>query len=166
MDALVFNPTESRSTRYTQSISYIQALLADETDWVAGLANTVAVLHQGLGFFWTGFYRVRGKVLVLGPFQGPVAVAGIAQNKGVCGTAWAEQRTQIVPDVHAFAGHIACNPDSRSEIVLPIFAHNQVALILDIDSRQRNDFDASDQSPLEKLCTWLEEWLPLTNFGS
>ena len=159
MKPLFIDPTLPRSTRYATTLQYIQALLTDETDWVAGLANTVAALREGLGFFWIGFYRVHGQELVLGPFQGAVACVHIAYGKGVCGKAWSQKQTQVVPDVEAFPGHIACNAASRSEIVVPLVIDQQVVLVLDIDSTKPNDFDAIDQVNIEKLCTWLQTWL-------
>ncbi|MDP2188374.1 MAG: GAF domain-containing protein [Sphingobacteriaceae bacterium] len=141
-----------KAGRYAELLPQIEALLQAETDLVANLANVAAVLKEAFGFFWVGFYEVKAGVLVLGPFQGPLACTRIPLGKGVCGTAWAEKRTQLVPDVDAFPGHIACSSASRSEIVVPIFEKNrEVRLVLDVDSDQLNDFDADDQRYLEEL---------------
>ena len=141
-----------KAGRYAELLPQIEALLQAETDLVATLANVAAVLQEAFGFFWVGFYEVKAGVLVLGPFQGPLACTRIQLGKGVCGTAWAEKRTQLVPDVDAFPGHIACSSASRSEIVVPIFEKNgEVRLVLDVDSDQLNDFDANDQRYLEEL---------------
>jgi L-methionine (R)-S-oxide reductase len=141
-----------KAGRYVELLPQIEALLQAETDLVANLANVAAVLKEAFGFFWVGFYEVKAGVLVLGPFQGPLACTRIQLGKGVCGTAWAEKRTQLVPDVDAFPGHIACSSASRSEIVVPIFEKNgEVRLVLDVDSDQLNDFDANDQRYLEEL---------------
>ena len=107
-------------------------------------------------FFWVGFYIVRQNQLVLGPFQGPIACTRIHYGKGVCGTAWAEARTILVPDVNAFPGHIACSSGSKSEIVIPVFKNAAVALVLDVDSDRLNDFDADDQKALEQVARFLE----------
>jgi GAF domain-containing protein len=124
---------------------------------VANLANIAAALREAFGFFWVGFYVVQGQELVLGPFQGPIACTRIAYGRGVCGTAWKEQKTQLVPDVEAFPGHIACSSASKSEIVVPAFHKGEVALVLDVDSDQLDDFDAVDQRYLEALMGMLEK---------
>jgi GAF domain-containing protein len=131
-------------------------LVQGESDLTANLANIAAALKEACGFFWVGFYEVKAGMLVLGPFQGPLACTRIQLGKGVCGTAWAEKRTQLVPDVDAFPGHIACSSASRSEIVVPIFGKDgEVRLVLDVDSDQLNDFDADDQQYLEQLSALL-----------
>jgi L-methionine (R)-S-oxide reductase len=141
-----------KAGRYAELLPQIEALLQAETDLVANLANVAAVLKEAFGFFWVGFYEVKAGVLVLGPFQGPLACTRIQLGKGVCGTAWAEKCTQLVPDVDAFPGHIACSSASRSEIVVPVFGKDgEVRLVLDVDSDQLNDFDANDQQYLEEL---------------
>lgn len=141
-----------KAGRYAELLPQIEALLQAETDLVANLANVAAVLKEAFGFFWVGFYEVKAGVLVLGPFQGPLACTRIQLGKGVCGTAWAEKSTQLVPDVNAFPGHIACSSASRSEIVVPVFGKDgEVRLVLDVDSDQLNDFDANDQQYLEEL---------------
>ncbi|GIV36545.1 MAG: hypothetical protein KatS3mg032_0924 [Cyclobacteriaceae bacterium] len=147
----------SKSEKYAELYPQLQALLADEADLTANLANATAALRQTFGFFWVGFYLVKGEELVLGPFQGTVACSRIGFGKGVCGTAWKEKRTLIVPDVDAFPGHIACNALSRSEIVVPGFKQGQVALVLDVDSDRLNDFDDTDAAGLEKIMRLLEQ---------
>ena len=115
------------------------------------MAETAALIQERMGFFWTGFYRVDGDSLVLGPFQGPAACLRIGYGKGVCGTAWKEDRTQVVPDVEAFPGHIACSSLSRSEIVVPIHKDGRVQAVLDIDSKELGTFDDTDAIWLEKI---------------
>lgn len=132
-------------------------LLDDERDLIAAMANFSALIHDTFGWHWVGFYRVAGAELVLGPFQGPVACTRIAYGKGVCGSAWKEERTLVVPDVSAFPGHIACSPHSRSEIVVPIRARDgRVAAVLDIDSEVPDDFGTVDAHGLETLCETLQ----------
>ncbi len=155
-EELLIDSTLDKAARYEQCLPQIKALIADEPNAIANLANTAAALKQFFGFLWVGFYVVENDSLVLGPFQGPIACTRIAKGKGVCGTAWQEKKTQVVPDVDAFPGHIACSSDSRSEIVVPIFdANNEVKAILDIDSSSLNTFDATDQKYLEALCRML-----------
>jgi GAF domain-containing protein len=141
----------TKSEKYQTVIPQIEALITDEEDLYANLANISAALKEAFGFFWVGFYLVKGEQLVLGPFQGPIACTRINPGKGVCGTAWVEKKTQLVPDVEAFAGHIACSAASKSEIVIPIFKGGEVVMVLDVDSDQLDDFDAVDQENLEKL---------------
>ena len=115
------------------------------------MANVAAMIHATFGFWWTGFYRVAGEELVLGPFQGPLACSRIAYGRGVCGTAWQEARTQVVPDVEQFPGHIACSSASKSEIVVPLFKDDKVTAVLDIDSEQLATFDETDKLWLERI---------------
>ncbi|MBQ6956602.1 MAG: GAF domain-containing protein [Bacteroidales bacterium] len=115
------------------------------------MANVAALIHSTFGFWWTGFYRVVDNELLLGPFQGPVACMHIGYGKGVCGTAWKERRTVVVPDVEQFPGHIACSSESRSEIVVPVIQHDNVVAVLDIDSRELATFDDVDRGWLEKI---------------
>jgi len=136
---------------YEQVLPQIAALTAGESDLIANMANAAAVLHEAFGFWWTGFYRVEGEQLVLGPFQGPVACTRIAYGRGVCGTAWQRGETVVVPDVHAFAGHIACSSASNSEIVVPVWREGQVIAVLDIDSTDYGTFDDTDRRYLEQL---------------
>ena len=130
----------------------LAALLEGECDPIAKMANVAAVLHESFGFWWTGFYRVAGNELILGPFQGPVACMHIPFGKGVCGTAWARGETVVVPDVETFPGHIACSSASRSEIVVPVFGPDgSVTAVLDIDSDRLATFDEEDKVGLEKI---------------
>ena len=134
----------------------LTALLEGETDAIAKMANVAAVLHETFGFWWTGFYRVTGDELVLGPFQGPVACMHIPFGKGVCGTAWKRNETVVVPDVEQFPGHIACSSASRSEIVVPVHGPDgAVTAVLDIDSDRLATFDEEDKVWLEKIVTLL-----------
>jgi GAF domain-containing protein len=142
---------------YQALLPQVEALITGEQDLVANLANIAAALREAFGFFWVGFYVVQGQELVLGPFQGPIACTRIAYGRGVCGTAWKEQKTQLVPDVEAFPGHIACSSASKSEIVVPAFQNGEVFLVLDVDSDQLDDFDAVDQRYLEALMGLLEK---------
>jgi GAF domain-containing protein len=141
----------TKAENYQLLLPQIEALLAGETDMIAKMANVAAVLHQTFGFWWTGFYRVVGNELVLGPFQGPVACMHISFGRGVCGTAWQRQETVIVPYVHEFAGHIACSSESKSEIVVPVFSSGNVIAVLDIDSAAYNTFDDTDKQYLEQI---------------
>ena len=160
--------TNDRAIRYQTLLPQIDSLIAGETDLIANLSNIAAALKQTFNFFWVGFYIVKkvsptsaGETLsppleakgslVLGPFQGPVACTRIAFGKGVCGTAWKEKKTIIVPDVDAFPGHIACNSASKSEIVVPVIQDNEVVMVLDVDSDSLNAFDKTDQQYLELL---------------
>lgn len=145
-----------KAEKYSLLTEQIRSLIEGETDGVALMANICAAIHEAMGFWWTGFYRVKNGELVLGPFQGPVACMHIGFGKGVCGTAWKEQRTIIVPDVEQFPGHIACSSLSRSEIVVPIFSQNgEVTGVLDIDSKELATFDDIDQQYLERICKML-----------
>ena len=144
-----------KECKYQELLQEVEALTAGETDEIANMANIAAAIHAKMGFHWTGFYRVCGDVLVLGPFQGPVACTRIAFGRGVCGTAWKEARTLIVPDVDQFPGHIACSALSRSEIVVPILRAGAVVAELDIDSAELDTFDAVDEHYLTVLLTSL-----------
>src|ERR1700743_1761991 len=130
-----------KKEQYQSLIPQIEALLEGETDLVANLANISAALKEQFKWLWVGFYMVKGDELVLGPFQGPVACTRIAKGKGVCGAAWEQGKTLVVPDVEAFPGHIACSSASRSEIVIPIYHHDQVVGVLDVDSEELDQFD-------------------------
>ena len=141
----------TKAETYQSLLPQIQALVEGETDTIAIMANVAAALHQTFCFWWTGFYRVIGNELVLGPFQGPVACMHIPFGRGVCGTAWQRQETMIVPNVHQFAGHIACSSESKSEIVVPVFRDGQVIAVLDIDSAEYNTFDAIDKEYFEQM---------------
>lgn len=140
-----------KEKKYDLLLRQTNALAEGETDDIALMANLAAAIHDTFHFWWTGFYRVVGEQLVLGPFQGPLACTRIAYGRGVCGTAWKEQRTLVVSDVHQFPGHIACSSASQSEIVVPIFRNNAIIGVLDIDSEHLNTFDETDQIWLEKI---------------
>ena len=127
----------------------------ENVDVIANMANMAAMLHETFGFWWTGFYRVIGEELVLGPFQGPLACTRIAYGRGVCGTAWKERRTVVVPDVEEFPGHIACSSASRSEIVVPVWNNKKIVAVLDIDSDNLNTFDQTDADYLERMVAFL-----------
>ena len=142
-----------KENKYQELLQEAEALTGGETDEIANMANLAAAIHAKFGFHWVGFYRVQGEELVLGPFQGPVACTRIRYGRGVCGTAWKEKRTLIVPDVEQFPGHIACSALSRSEIVIPIVREGTVVAELDIDSAERNTFDAVDEAWLTRLLT-------------
>lgn len=142
---------ESKDKTYEEAYKQIVGLLEGETDLIAKMANVAALLHETFHFWWTGFYRVSGNELILGPFQGPIACMHIAYGRGVCGSAWKEQRTLVVPDVHQFPGHIACSSASNSEIVVPVFDGDEIIAVLDIDSEHFNTFDEVDQQWLEKI---------------
>jgi len=141
----------SKTDKYATLLPQIQSVVSGEPDMIANMANIASMLHETFHFWWTGFYRVIDGVLVLGPFQGPLACTRIKRGKGVCGTAWAEQQTIIVPDVDAFPGHIACSSLSRSEIVVPVKRNGEVIAVLDIDSKDLNTFDSTDQKYLEQI---------------
>ena len=141
-----------KTEKYRLLERQVAALLEGETDVIAKMANVAAVLHETFGFWWTGFYRVAGNELVLGPFQGPVACMHIPFGKGVCGTAWKRNETVVVPDVEQFPGHIACSSASRSEIVVPVHGPDgAVTAVLDIDSDRLATFDEEDRVWLEKI---------------
>ena len=140
-----------KEEKYALLYKQIAALIEGERDTIANMANIAAMIHFTFNFWWTGFYRVCGKELVLGPFQGPLACSRIAYGRGVCGTAWKEQTTQVVPDVEQFPGHIACSSLSRSEIVVPVWDNEKVIAVLDIDSEHLATFDSIDQEWLEKI---------------
>jgi GAF domain-containing protein len=142
--------------KYALLVEQIRSLIDGETDSVAVMANVCAAIHETMGFFWTGFYRVVGHELLLGPFQGPVACMHIGYGRGVCGTAWKQQQTIVVPDVEQFPGHIACSSLSRSEIVVPVFSKSgEVMAVLDIDSKELATFDDTDRHYLEQICALL-----------
>lgn len=147
---------ESKTERYEGLYRQIEAVLESEDDEIANMANISAMISATFCFWWTGFYRVCGDELILGPFQGPMACARIAFGKGVCGTAWRLKETVIVPDVDAFPGHIACSSASRSEIVVPVFdTEGIVKAVLDIDSKELDTFDETDRIWLEKIVNLL-----------
>ena len=140
---------------YQALLPQVKALLSGEEDLVANMANMSAVLKEAFGFFWVGFYIVKKGELVLGPFQGPVACTRIRKGKGVCGQAWETGETQLVPDVNAFPGHIACSASSQSEIVVPVSKGKEIIAVLDIDSDQLDAFDPVDQKYLDVMVGYL-----------
>ncbi|MDQ3536930.1 MAG: GAF domain-containing protein [Bacteroidota bacterium] len=158
-EELIISISKDKNERYTVLLPQITSLLKDENDLIANLANICAVLKYGMGFFWVGFYFVKDNELVLGPFQGPVACTRISYGKGVCGAALASKQIIIVPDVEKFPGHIACSSESRSEIVLPVFKDEAVAMILDVDSNRLDDFDEIDKEYLQKVLNLIEKIL-------
>lgn len=155
-EELILTTSADKKEQYESLLPQIEGLISYETDEVANMSNVAAALKYGMGFFWVGFYIVKEDELVLGPFQGPIACTRIKKGKGVCGAAWAEAKTQLVPNVDEFPGHIACSSDSKSEIVVPIFnADGTVKMILDVDSDRLEAFDEIDQKYLEKLAELL-----------
>ena len=140
----------SKEEKYRELVPQVKAVVEGESDLIANMANVASMLHETFGFWWTGFYRVMGE-LVLGPFQGPLACTRIPKGKGVCGTAWERGETVIVPDVDAFPGHIACSSLSRSEIVVPVWQEGKVFAVLDIDSKELGTFDEVDKRYLEEI---------------
>lgn len=150
-ESLYIPASATKAEKYQAILPQVEALVQGESDTYANLANLAAVLKEAFGFFWVGFYLVKGEQLVLGPFQGPLACTRIGFGKGVCGTAWKEAKTQLVPDVEAFPGHIACSSASKSEIVVPGFREGKVWIVLDVDSDRLDDFDQDDVAYLEKL---------------
>ena len=154
-DLTIIHSTDKKE-QYQSLIPQIEALLEGETDLVANLANISAALKEQFKWLWVGFYMVKGDELVLGPFQGPVACTRIAKGKGVCGAAWEQGKTLVVPDVEAFPGHIACSSASRSEIVIPIYHHDQVVGVLDVDSEDLDQFDQTDARYLEQIVQLLK----------
>ncbi|NJO02441.1 MAG: GAF domain-containing protein [Bacteroidia bacterium] len=150
-ETLFIPQTDSKKRNNQALLPQIEALIHDEPDLIANLANICAVLRQSFGFFWVGFYLVKDDMLVLGPFQGPLACTRIAFEKGVCGAAYTRRETILVPDVEQFPGHIACSSEARSEIVVPVMQASQVRMVLDVDSDRLNDFDREDQQGLEAV---------------
>lgn len=144
-----------KEQKYELLHKQIAALVNGESDTIANMANVAAMIHATFGFWWTGFYRVVGEELVLGPFQGPLACSRIRYGRGVCGTAWKEGATQVVPDVELFPGHIACSSLSRSEIVVPVWSDEEIVAVLDIDSEHLATFDQVDKMWLEKIVALL-----------
>jgi GAF domain-containing protein len=150
----------SKEEQYQSLLPQVQGLLTGEADLTANLANVAAALKEQFGWLWVGFYLVKineqgSEELVLGPFQGPVACTRIRFGKGVCGSAWKEANTLIVPDVEQFPGHIACSSMSRSEIVVPLIKEGRVWGVLDVDSSDLDQFGSTDQSYLEEIVGWL-----------
>lgn len=148
-----------KADQYQSILPQIQAIIEDETDMIANLANICAALKQQFDWFWIGFYLVKDRELVLGPFQGPIACTRIAKGRGVCGSAWQQQQMIIVPDVDQFPGHIACSSASKSEIVLPIMSNGDCVGVLDIDSDELNQFDEIDAEYLQQLMLMIEKFI-------
>ncbi len=155
-EQLILSTSSDKAERYAVLVPQVKALVAGEPDLIANLSNIAAALRQTMNFFWVGFYVVKNNELVLGPFQGPIACTRIGWGKGVCGTSWKEKKVILVPDVEQFPGHIACSSDSKSEIVLPIIKNGEVAMVLDVDSNQLNDFDATDSKALQAIVEVIE----------
>lgn len=155
----LLSPNMTKAERYEAFIPQWKAFIDGETDVISILANTSAALKEAFGFFWIGFYIVKDGELHVGPFQGSAACYRIKKGKGVCGTAWKDATTQVVPDVELFPGHIACSSDSRSEIVVPIMVNDEVYGVLDIDSDELATFDDTDRVYLEKMMSILAETL-------
>ena len=153
--------TQDKGMIYPALLPQIDSLFKGEPDLIANMANLTAVLKEAFHFFWVGFYLVKNKELVLGPFQGPVACTRISFGKGVCGSAWENKKTLIVPDVDKFPGHIACNAESRSEIVIPGIQNNKVSFVLDIDSTRLDDFDKTDAFYLQQIIDKLMQYSEL-----
>ncbi len=158
-EELIINTSADKEEKYKTLVPQIEALVTYENDLIANLANISAALKYGMGFFWVGFYLVKNEELVLGPFQGPIACTRIAKGKGVCGTSYANKEVIIVENVDEFPGHIACSSDSKSEIVLPAFKNDEVALILDVDSDQLAAFDGIDAKYLQQIMGMIERFL-------
>lgn len=152
MQTLELNASLGKEDKYLQLLPQLRGLLEAEDDLIANLANCCAVLKETFNWWWVGFYLVKGNELVLGPFQGPLACTRIAYGKGVCGSAWQQKTSLLVPDVEAFPGHIACSAASKSEIVLPLFGLNQQIIgVLDVDSEFLAHFDQIDQKYLSLI---------------
>ena len=148
--------TGNKIEMYQSLIPQIAALIEGEQDLIANLANVTAALKQQFNWWWVGFYLVQNDELVLGPFQGPVACTRIKKGRGVCGAAWQQAKTLIVPDVEKFPGHIACSILSKSEIVIPIFTAHEVVGVLDVDSELFDFFDATDERYLKDIVDLLK----------
>lgn len=145
----------NKTEQYQTLIPQIKALIEGEPDLIANLANIAGALKEQFGWFWVGFYLVKGEQLVLGPFQGPVACTRINKGRGVCGSSWAKAETLIVPDVEKFPGHIACSSLSKSEIVVPLMTEGNVWGVLDVDSEHLDQFDETDKLYLEQIVSTL-----------
>jgi L-methionine (R)-S-oxide reductase len=156
---ILIDPASGKADQYSQLLPQIDALIHGEPSQIANMANIAAALKQGFNWWWVGFYLVDDDELVLGPFQGPVACTRIGLGKGVCGTAWKEKKSIIVPDVDLFPGHIACSSLTRSEIVVPIIKNNTVVAVLDVDSEHRAYFNETDRQYLEQLCHTISSFL-------
>lgn len=156
-ESIAFSKGAQREQIYAELLPQIEALIADEPDLIANLANVAAVLKEAFGFFWVGFYLTKGEQLVLGPFQGPLACTRIAFDSGVCGHAYSTRETVIVPNVDEFPGHIACSSASKSEIVVPLISGDVVAGVLDVDSDIPDDFSTIDAVGLERVVSLITQ---------
>lgn len=154
-EELHLNKTATKEERYKELLPQIEALITGEPDLIANMANVAAAIHMATNYLWIGFYLVKNNELVLGPFQGPIACTRIQKGKGVCGTAWSSQQTQMVPDVDAFPGHIACSSDSKSEIVVPGVKAGEVQFVLDVDSAKLSELDEVDTRFFEEVVSFL-----------
>ncbi|MES2654987.1 MAG: GAF domain-containing protein [Bacteroidota bacterium] len=152
---IIISDRNNKKQMYEELIPQLKHLLLPTDDLIANLANCSAALKEVFNFWWVGFYIVKNNQLSLGPFQGPIACTSIQLGKGVCGTAWQNKATIIVPNVHEFPGHIACSGASNSEIVIPIIKANEVLAVLDVDSEFLAHFDETDKKHLEEVCTFL-----------
>lgn len=150
-ESLIIDKNAGKKEKYESLIPQLVSLTHKEKDTIANMANIGAALKEVFHFFWVGFYIVKKHELVLAPFQGPIACTRIKYGKGVCGYAWEQKKTIIVPDVEIFPGHIACSTLSRSEIVVPLFKNEKIFAVLDVDSEQINNFDEMDSFFLEKI---------------
>ncbi len=159
-EELIINQQLSKEEKYQNLLPQLTALTSGETDVIANLANLMAALKETFHFLWVGVYMVKNDELVLGPFQGPIACTRIKKGKGVCGTAWQQANTIIVPNVDEFPGHIACSSESKSEIVVPVFnKNNEVVMIIDVDSEVLNTFDKTDAIYLEKVANLITNFI-------
>lgn len=159
-ESFIIRKEVSKVSQYKDALNQLALLVEGEPDPIANVSNIMAALKYGFGFFWVGLYFVKDDELVLGPFQGPLACTRIKKGRGVCGTAWAENATQLVPNVEEFPGHIACSSESKSEIVVPLRnKRGEVIAVLDVDSDQLNDFNSEDLEGLEKIGKLLEQIL-------
>ncbi len=154
-DTLMIPLSFTKEEKYRALIPQLKSLLEGESDHIANMANIAAALKEVFNFWWVGFYIVKNKELVLGPFQGPIACTRIAYGRGVCGTSWKSEKIIVVPDVEQFPGHIACSSASKSEIVVPIFVEGKIRGVLDVDSERLNDFDEIDAKYLASIVAFL-----------
>lgn len=156
-ESFIIDKTLSKSEQYNQALEQLKLVVEGESDKIANLSNIMACLKYGFGFFWVGVYLVQENELVLGPFQGPLACTRIRKGRGVCGSAWEQNKSLLVPNVDEFPGHIACSSESKSEVVIPIRNTEGVVVgVLDVDSDQLDDFDSSDLIGLEKIVSLIE----------
>lgn len=158
-ETLILTEGADRRAKYYELLPQLMALTAHEPNAVANMSNICSALRMAFGFFWVGFYLVDGDELVLGPFQGDIACTRITKGRGVCGTAWQQARSILVPDVELFDGHIACSSLSRSEVVVPIMRDGEVVGVIDVDSDQVNDFTQADVEGLEQVAQLVVSWL-------